>query len=108
MDLRKHRRAEVKCTVSFTREDGVSAEGTVYNLSTGGCAIASDVEVPDRTYVSLRITLSDPASPLVVELAKVRWATRREFGAEFLMLQTEKKHLDRFLARQEGAAGPVW
>lgn len=105
MELRKHRRFEVKCPVSFTREDGVSAEGTVYNLSTGGCAVESDTNVPDKTYVSLRITLSDPASPMVVELAKVRWSTRREFGAEFLMLQTEKRHLDRFLAKQAAAEG---
>jgi hypothetical protein len=97
-DGRRYPRHKADWPVVFTVED-VRGTGVVYNLSEHGCAIATDVSVPDDGYASLSITLPGNREPVVVELARVRWATRREFGLEFRILNRDgKRRLARFLA----------
>lgn len=48
--------------------------------------------------MSLQILGSTEPEAIRVELGKVRWATRREFGVEFLVIPSEsKERLNRFL-----------
>jgi len=48
--------------------------------------------------VSLLITVSNQPTPIVIELGKVRWSTRREFGVEFMVVENaSKRRLDDFL-----------
>ena len=96
-------RHHVECPVSFAIED-VAGEGVVYNLTDRGCAIASAVSVPDDGYASASITLPGQLEPVVVELARVRWATRQEFGLEFRIVSRAAKHrLQKFLSLAQAA-----
>ena len=89
MGLRKHVRYQVQCPVEYVL-DGKPGQGTAFNLSRGGCAIEDPI--------SLQLTVSSQAKPIVIELGMVRWATRREFGVEFMVLDnTARLQLDDFL-----------
>jgi hypothetical protein len=78
--------------------DGKPGDGTTFNLSRGGCAIESDIYAGADEPVSLQITVSSQPTPITIELGKVRWSTRREFGVEFLVVEpASKRRLDEFL-----------
>lgn len=99
MGSRKSLRVQCKCPVSFS-SDETDAEGIVYSLSLGGCAIESAAFVGEAGHISLKIDLSDGAERLSIELAKIQWSTRREFGVEFLIFKDDgEARLARFLAR---------
>ena len=73
-------------------------QGTTFNLSRGGCALETDMFVAVDDPVSLLITVSNQPTPIVIELGKVRWSTRREFGVEFMVVENvSKRRLDDFL-----------
>jgi PilZ domain-containing protein len=96
---RKGLRVHCKCPVSFS-SDETDAEGIVYSLSLGGCAIESSAFVGEGGHISLNIDLGDGAERLSVDLAKIQWLTRREFGVEFLIFKDDgEARLTRFLAR---------
>lgn len=104
MELRKYPRFPVQLPISFTAEE-VEGEGTIYNLSTGGCAVESNTHVPEDSYLQLRIHIPDHRSPIAIELAAVRWALRREFGVEFISLRGEdRERLLRYLIALGGAS----
>ncbi len=97
MALRRDVRYQVQCPVAFV-VDGKPGEGTTFNLSRGGCAIETDMYAAIDDPVSLHITVSNQPTPIVIELGKVRWATRREFGVEFMVVEgASKQRLDDFL-----------
>jgi len=86
MDLRKPTHFQVNLPVSFSG-DRVAGEGTVYNLSTGGCKAEQD-------------------SPITVAVAAVRWAMGRDFGVEFISLPADdQEHLRRYLQTLETSSG---
>jgi hypothetical protein len=42
--------------------------------------------------------VSSQPTPITIELGKVRWSTRREFGVEFMVVESaSKRRLDDFL-----------
>lgn len=97
MGLRRDVRYQVQCPVAFV-VDGNPGQGTTFNLSRGGCAIDTDTYAAIDDPVSLHITVSTQPTPLVIELGKVRWATRRELGVEFMVVErASKQRLDDFL-----------
>jgi hypothetical protein len=78
--------------------DGKPGQGTTFNLSRGGCAIDTDANAAIDDPVSLHVTVSNQPTPISIELGKVRWATRRELGVEFMVLEgASKQRLDDFL-----------
>jgi hypothetical protein len=78
--------------------DGKPGDGATFNLSRGGCAIESDIYAGADEPVSLQITVSSQPTPITIELGKIRWSTRREFGVEFLVVEpASKRRLDEFL-----------
>ena len=90
-------RYAVQSPVAFVL-DGTAGQGEIFNLSRGGCAIESDLGAASGDPVSLQITVPNQPKPISVELGKVRWATRREFGVEFLVVTGEaQERLDNFL-----------
>ncbi|MGA6828377.1 PilZ domain-containing protein [Nitrospira sp. NS4] len=102
-DARQSPRLSVNCPVSFVIEN-VAGTGTIYNLSERGCAIESDVAVPQEGYASLTITIPGMPDQLVVELARVCWMTRREFGLEFRVItRSARKRIERYLFRSQAA-----
>jgi hypothetical protein len=95
--LRRDVRYQVKCPVAFV-VDGKPGEGATFNLSCGGCAIETDLYVGADDPISLQITVSSQPTPITIELGKVRWSTRREFGVEFMVVESaSKRRLDDFL-----------
>jgi len=95
--VRRDVRYQVKCPVAFV-VDGKPGDGTVFNLSRGGCAIETDMYAGVDDPVSLQITVSTQPTPITIELGKVRWSTRREFGIEFMVVErASKRRLDEFL-----------
>ena len=95
--MRKDVRYQVKCAVIFVA-DGKPGEGMIYNLSRGGCAVETELYTAVDDPVSLQITVSSQPTPIVIELGKVRWSTRREFGVEFMVVErASQRRLDDFL-----------
>ena len=75
-------------------------DGTVLNLSLGGCRLESEIEVAPREYLSLRLYLSYHEAPVVIKTAVVRWvcSDSHECGVEFLVIEQEQRDLlQRFL-----------
>jgi hypothetical protein len=64
-------RREVQLPVSFIGD--VRGAGTVRNLSTGGCKIESDIHARDTQLLVLRLSLPQETSPVVIDVAAVRW-----------------------------------
>ena len=78
--------------------DGKPGEGMIYNLSRGGCAVETKLYTAVDEPVSLQITVSNQPTPIIIELGKVRWSTRREFGVEFMVVErASQQRLDNFL-----------
>lgn len=73
-------------------------QGTTFNLSRGGCAIECEGMVSVGETVSLQIMVPGQERPIIVELGRICWATRREFGVEFRVMPGDsKQRLDAFL-----------
>ena len=100
--VRKHPRYAVQLPVSFlvgSRE----GDGTLYNLSMGGCRAVSDMEIPPNEYMRVRLYLSFTEVPVIVQTAAVRWSAGKDFGLEFLVIDEEQKNrLHRFLKSMGG------
>lgn len=95
--MRRDVRYQVNCPVAFV-VDGKPGEGSTFNLSRGGCAIETEMFAGVDDPVSLQITVSSQDTPITIELGKVRWSTRREFGVEFMVVEgASKRRLDDFL-----------
>ena len=99
MMARKDTRFSIRCPVTYALEDAV-CQGTTFSLSRGGCAIESDEMAPEGETVSLQIMAHGQSRAIRVEFGKVCWATRREFGVEFLDIQDDSKDwLNHFLSK---------
>lgn len=97
MIVRKETRFSGRCPVTFVLDDA-ACQGTTFNLSRTGCAIESEEMASDGESVSLQIMVPGQPSAIRIELGKVCWATRREFGVEFLVILDEsKERLNHFL-----------
>ena len=73
-------------------------QGMTFDLSRGGCAIECEAMATEGESVSLQITVPGQSTPISVELGRVCWATRREFGVEFKVMPGDsKQRLDTFL-----------
>lgn len=97
--MRRDVRYQVKCPVAFV-VDGKPGDGSTFNLSCGGCAIETEMFTSVEDPISLQITVSSQPTPITIELGKVRWSTRREFGVEFMVIEpASKRRLDDFLLR---------
>lgn len=98
MSSSRPQRAQVHCAVQFTHEEGVTGQGTMLNVSMGGCAIKSETPVFEGMLVTLQFVPAQGTVPVSIEMGRVQWATLHEFGVEFLMLLSkERARLDRFL-----------
>lgn len=97
MIVRKDIRFSGRCPVTVVLDDA-ACQGTTFNLSRSGCAIESEEMASEGESVSLQITAPGQPTAIRVELGKVCWATRREFGVEFLVILDEsKERLNHFL-----------
>jgi CheY-like chemotaxis protein len=72
-------------------QDGIRiGDGTGYDLSAGGCTVASQMILKEGDHVTLQLCLPEnenPTTPMMVEIAAVvRWAIKPKLGLEFISL----------------------
>jgi hypothetical protein len=91
MELRDNERIPVDFPVLFADAESGIKNGTVYNLSLGGCAVSTMATVGPGTNLTLSIRTSNQSLPITVERAAVRWTALGEFGLEFIHLGIDGK-----------------
>jgi c-di-GMP-binding flagellar brake protein YcgR len=68
----------------------VGGEGSVVDLSIGGCRIESPTDVQPGAALELRIAAIEHEPPIQIHQALVRWSRERQFGLEFVMMAPEE------------------
>jgi PilZ domain-containing protein len=80
-------------------------EGYTSDVSVKGCRIETDSPVEAHRYLSLRIdfaTSHATRSPVVIEVARVRWVARHCFGVEFIKVSARnRERLEEYLASRD-------
>ena len=84
----------IQFPISFIRDGAMFGDGTGCDLSAKGCMVTSQANVGLGDRVELQLYLfdhQDLTTPLMVDIAAVRWAIQQQCGLEFLSLQSEDK-----------------
>lgn len=79
-------------------EEHTEGEGTLLDLSLGGCRLHSDIplEISERYHLILQV--SKKPRPIIVEAAIVRWTQENTYGLKFTTMQsTHESHLRELL-----------
>jgi hypothetical protein len=111
IDRRQHLRIPVRLYLSFSGGK-VRGEGTVLDLSMGGCIIKSETQVRVDDIFYLEISTGSQEPPLEVA-AMVRSVSHRGIAFKFLRAAQENKRLLAFIQAQttehltKSAAGAV-
>ena len=90
MEQRRERRVLVKDPVWFEGKLG-TGRGTTFNLSSGGCAVASATPVDLQATMKLYLHIPSEKTPLQVDRARVTWRAGNDFGLEFLALSPQEQ-----------------
>ncbi|TAJ27868.1 MAG: PilZ domain-containing protein [Nitrospirae bacterium] len=98
VDRRERRRIPVRLALSFSG-GRVQGEGTMIDLSMGGCAIQSQMPVKIDDIFYLKIYLAEPEPPLELA-AMVRSIGSQGIGLKFLRPAQGNKRLAEFLRTQ--------
>lgn len=99
IECREHLRIPVELRVLFsiTNQPDIR-QGTMFDISAGGCAVTSTTSISPGTGLKLLIHATDLAAPITVDSAAVRWVSHGEFGVEFLRLtDVDRSRLQRLL-----------
>lgn len=91
MELRHTPRLPVDYHVWFTTPSQTVQKGTMYDLSSSGCAVATLGSVAPGTDLHLTILAPGYRLPITIEAASVRWSVLGEFGVEFTRLGAEER-----------------
>jgi len=84
---------------TFSAGSQLEGEGTLMDLSLGGCKVHSTTRMSLDGSLELRIYVPGHDWPLMVDSAAVRWAEASEFGLEFHRVRdTEQERLRQVLA----------
>jgi c-di-GMP-binding flagellar brake protein YcgR len=107
IELRKHPRIFTPSGALFSlkrlisqaqSEEHTEGEGTLIELSLGGCRLLSDIplEIGERYNLILQVTKK--SCPILVEAAVVRWTKESTYGLKFTSLQSiHESHLRELL-----------
>ncbi len=87
---RKAPRFKTQIRIFFSGSE-IEGEGTVLDLSRGGCRVQCETELSAGTEVEAWVYPPDYDWPLKIERAIVRWTKAAEFGLEFLQIQPAQK-----------------
>ncbi len=100
-ERRYSQRSWVQFQVSFLKDGVMIGDGTCNGLSAWGCTVTSQANVETGDYVALQLYLSDhqdPPTPLMVEVAVVRWIIQQKLGLEFISLPSgDQQRLRRYV-----------
>jgi hypothetical protein len=69
-------------------EEHTEGEGTLIELSRGGCRLLSDIPLEVGEPYHLILQVSKKSRPIVVETAVVRWAQESTYGLNFDSIQS--------------------
>jgi hypothetical protein len=105
IDRREHLRIPVRLFLSFSGGK-VRGEGTVMDLSLGGCIIKSETQVHVDDIFYLEIAVAEDESPIEVA-AMVRSVTARGIAFKFLRKAQENKRLLAFIQSNSGSTSSV-
>jgi hypothetical protein len=99
IEQRRHFRIPVDMRVIFATLGAAHLNGgSLFDISTGGCAVATTAPMPAGAPISLLIEGRDLGIPIRVPAAAVRWTRLGEFGVEFLTLpELERRRLLRLI-----------
>jgi hypothetical protein len=98
---------KVHYQISLSATSAATGEGTLLDLSIEGCRIEHARRLPANTYLSLRLLLDAEDSPILVDLAAVRWVGDRECGIQFLSIEPAQLiRLHKFLGSSEQSEAP--
>jgi hypothetical protein len=100
IDRRQHLRIPVRLFLSFSG-GRIKGEGTVLDISMGGCMIQSDAPVHVDDIFYLQIALGKDEPPLEVA-AMVRSVGPRGIAFKFLRAAQENKRLMAFVQARSG------
>jgi DNA-binding response OmpR family regulator len=107
-ERRKFPRFLIQFPVSFVRNGVMIGDGTGCDLSAEGCTVASQANVRRDDHVELQLYLLDhqePTTPLMVEIAAVRWTTQQMCGLEFISIPSgDKKRLLQYVETLQTAS----
>jgi PilZ domain len=96
-DRREYDRLEITCPMTFYGQ-GISGEGSVVNLSMGGCTVRTDAKVESGAIINLSLQISKDVTPVIVDAAMVRDVRAGTIGLEFLLWQqSERERLQLFV-----------
>jgi hypothetical protein len=105
MDRREHLRIPVRLCLSFSGGK-VRGEGTVMDLSLGGCIIKSETHVHVDDIFYLESVVAEHEPPVEVA-AMVRSVSARGIAFKFLRKAQEDKRLLTFIQSHSGATSSV-
>lgn len=100
IELRKHRRVTpppgwLLSFAAIVRPGQQAAEhegdGTILNLSPGGCRIVSEIAVMIGQQYQLIIQPPLASTPIMVDSAVVRWSHSHEFGIKIVSIGPEQE-----------------
>ena len=95
-DRRDYYRSQVNCPITFSGQK-ISGEGTLFDLSMGGCSFSTDTDVAFGMILKLAVRISASTSPVIVE-ALVRHVSTESVGVEFIRWQdSERERLRPFV-----------
>ena len=104
IESRKHHRIPVTFKVTLSFSDGkAEGQGSILNISQGGCAVQGSRRVPEQALLRLCIQPSDWIEQIVVENASVKWARGRDFGVEFMNVEAHSRdQIQQLLGEMKG------
>jgi hypothetical protein len=96
-DRREYDRMEITFPVAFASEAG-SGEGSLMNVSMGGCSFRTKASLPVGTILKLTLQVSSDIPAVVVDAGVVRSVRTGGVGVEFLQWQqSERERLQLFV-----------
>ena len=89
-DHREYERLPAGFPLNFQAHN-LSGEGTVTNISMGGCNFTATEPIALGTVLQLSLHLSADVPPVSVDAAVVRYAHQGSYGAEFIRWQQSER-----------------
>jgi len=99
-DRREFERLPVSLDASIWGESGEHDEGTLRDLSMGGCGLTTGVAFGEGSILRLELHVPDEDLPIVVQAAVVRNAASSHSEIEFLRLQHAERERLRVLVKE--------
>jgi hypothetical protein len=91
-DKERHgHRLELSCRIFFFGDNDFEGEGRVLDISTYGCRMATDENLPIDMLLKVSIFLSDHPWPLRINQAIVRWVNEGQIGLEFTSIRLAQR-----------------